>query len=540
MPAHKADGNDLAPNDETFIAELRRLEATGDLVGALRRVQDRRLTPDQLFDFSLSLYEANLAALPLVILQQLQRAGVDSWALHGISALLALRLGEEEIAEASIARFSALLAGNARDRQAARHFLGEMVPRHVLEAFESADEAQVRRWMRLWSAVEPEVMQAFTMPAANRPMDLQRFRHVSSGAGLLTLESPPPGAPRRRRKAVLAARRYWIPQLPATREHEIPVRIAAAMEHCGWEVIRYHLRSFVDPALIADDYRAILELGRDAGADLLVLDDFLCEREGTGVPGEIVRQLRTDRPELRIVGLYLDCWDAAQWDTMEAAGAVLDAAWASMATAVWQRSAFAGKVLLSPLPLGGGFASNTPLRPELSFIGGVQKVNWYRAFWLTAIAEAGLPLRQEISAHEREAGDPLADYKEYMRRLGAAGASLNFARRFNGETVLTGRTFEVPAAGGLLVQERSDDIDLFLTAGQHYLRFETVSDLADIVELLRRTPEAAEEIRRAGSDFVRARYADDKVIGYLDQFLFGRHSAATGIPASTSSRPDGS
>jgi hypothetical protein len=535
-----SDGKDWALVEDAFIEELRRLENAGDLTSALRRVVDRRLTPDQLFNFSLSLYEANLAALPLVILQQLSRAGVESWALHGISAVLALRLGEQEIAEASILRFSALLAGNERDRQVARRFLGDTVSRQVLAAFASGEKGRMQQWARLWSAVEPEVMRAFAKPEAARQVDIERFRQVSGSAALLTLQSPSPGQPRQRRKAVLAARRYWIPQLPATREHEIPVRIAAAMERYGWEVVRFHFRSFADPALIADDYRAIPALCREAGAELIVLDDFLVEREGTAVPGESIRRLRTDCPALRIAGLYLDCWDSEQWDAIEGAAPLLDAAWTTMATALWRRPAFKDKVLLCPLPLGEGFASDVPLAPALSFIGGVQQVNWYRAFWLSAIAEAGLPLRQEISAHEREAGDPLVSYKDYMRRLGAAGASLNFARRFNGAVSLTGRTFEVPAAGGLLVQERSDDIDLFLTAGRHYLRFESVSDLADIVELLRRKPEVAEEIRRAGRDFVRERYADDKIIGYLDHFLFHRHSAATGMPASTSSSPEGS
>jgi hypothetical protein len=87
-------------------------------------------------------------------------------------------------------------------------------------------------------------------------------------------------------------------------------------------------------------------------------------------------------------------------------------------------------------------------------------------------------------------------------------------------------TFETLATGSLLIQERCDDIDLFFVAGRHYLRFETLTDLFDIAALLRSNPERAEAVRREGTAFLAERYSDDKLIGYLDRFLFHRETAA--------------
>jgi spore maturation protein CgeB len=89
--------------------------------------------------------------------------------------------------------------------------------------------------------------------------------------------------------------------------------------------------------------------------------------------------------------------------------------------------------------------------------------------------------------------------------------------------LVTGRSFEILAAGSLLVQEACPDMDCFFIAGEHYLPFSTFAELRGIVDFLRRQPEEAERVRRAGNAFYRARYHDDKLIGYLDHALYGTH-----------------
>jgi hypothetical protein len=368
-------------------------------------------------------------------------------------------------------------------------------------------------------------MQRLEPPPPHHRPDLTRFREPPDSSRLLRFQSPPAGAPRLPRKAVLAIRRLWLPEQPGSREHEIPVRLAAAMSDYGWQPLRYHLRSFDRQATVTEDYRAIAALCRESDADILILDEFWPTRGGNTAPGEILRALKRERPGLRLVGLYLDPWVPEHWDAIEEGADILDCFWAPLVTALWQRPAFRDKTLFAPVPFGGD-AQHAPLRPELAFSGGVQYGNWYRAFWLTAMGDAVLPLRVEVSSHLSEGLNALDGYRAYLQRLGTMGVVLNFSRRSNGSTILTGRTYEVPATGGLLVQERSDDIDLFFVAGRHYLRFETMTDLADIVDLLRTEPERAESIRRAGADFFRENYADDKVIGYLDHFLFHRLARA--------------
>lgn len=175
-------------------------------------------------------------------------------------------------------------------------------------------------------------------------------------------------------------------------------------------------------------------------------------------------------------------------------------------------------------PHGGSYPPPPPLQPILSFGGGVQLSNWDRAFWLAALAEAQLPVRTAVSDHAGDKLGALESYRAYMLKAATGDAVLNFSRRLNGLHTLTGRTFETLATGGLLVQERSDDIDPFFVANRHYLRFETLTDLVDICHLLRAEPGRAEDIRRDGAAFFRERYSDERLIAYLDHALFHHHA----------------
>jgi hypothetical protein len=258
---------------------------------------------------------------------------------------------------------------------------------------------------------------------------------------------------------------------------------------------------------------------------VLILDEFQ-PAQGKGAAGEIIAALRRERPALKLVGLYFDPWAAERWDAMEAGAQYLDCAWSGVPTPVWQRPAFAGKTLLLPYPIGGSYPTPPPLVPRFRFGGGVQLTNWDRAFWAAAMVQAGLPLRIEASNHQDDRRDPFESYRAYMLRGQTGEATLNFARRMNGVCTITGRTFETLGIGGLLVQERADEIDLFFTAGRHYLRFETLTDLFDIAALLRDEPGRADDIRREGAAFFAEHYGDERLIGYLDQFLFHRDSTA--------------
>ncbi len=513
----------MSSADEALIDELVRLERAGDLVGALRLLRSHALSPQDLMTIGVALYRHELSWLPFAIARQLLDAGFENWLLYALSAHLGLRIGQSDAADASADRLEKLLAqADAAEREKARAFLDFCLTRDIVAVFHRGEREKLCAYARLWTIVDPATMQRFALPGPQGRSDPARFLEPAGDERLFHFEAPPADVKRIARKAVLAARRYWYVGRPVSREQDIPVRIAAAMTEYGWPTIRCDLRSFGHRATVTKDYEAIAAQCRRIDADLLVIDEFQPRRLGNTAPGEIVRALKRDLPGLRVVGLYLDPWEPEQFDDIEAGAEIVDAVWSPVVTALWQRPAFRGKTLFFPMPHGGSYTPAVQRRPGLEFHGGVQSSNWDRAFWLEAIAQAGIPLQTTVSTHANDHLDALESYRAYLRKLGGAEASVNFARRGNGIHIhtLTARTFEVPAAGGLLVQERSDDIDRFLVAGRHYLRFEALADLADIAALIRAAPDRIDAVRREGAAFFRARYADDRIVAYLDNALF--------------------
>jgi hypothetical protein len=436
---------------------------------------------------------------------------------------LGLRLGRDEAAARSLSRLGALVAkGNAGPRRNVYELLDPFLARDVIMAAHSGNHALIRALTQLWAVAVPETEGRFAMPPAGRQCDIARFR-VPAESRVVDLMSPPADAPRQARQAVIGIRHLWIPVQPTSREHDIPARVAAALQAYGWQSQRHDLHNLEDPDDVARDYAALAALCRESDADVLILDEFQPDRAGRAA-GEIIRALRRERPNLKIVGLYMDPWVETQWDGIEAGADCLDCVWTPMATEIWQRPAFAGKTLFLPFPHGGEYPETPALQPRFVFQGGVQYSSWDRGLWLAALDEAKLPLRVAVSSHGDDKLDVLASFRAYMREMMTGEAVLNFARRANGTPVVTGRTFETLATTGLLVQERSDMIDRFFVANRHYLRFETVTDLFDIAHLLQTAPDLAEEIRRSGAAFFHERYADERLIGYIDYLLF--HAAS--------------
>ncbi|HEX3969753.1 MAG TPA: glycosyltransferase [Stellaceae bacterium] len=512
--------------EDALINELARLERANDLPSAFRLLVAQPLPPNSLATIAISLYRRDLSALAFLIVQKLLEAGVENWMLHAIAAHLAIRLGQDDMARHCIPRLAQLLA-TAGDAQhaAARQLLDPFLQRDVIMAFHTGNHALTSAYTQVWGAIEPATLTRLAPPPTERVPDLTRFYQPDDGAKLLYPAAPTANLPRAQRRAVLGIRHRWSPEQPDSREHDIPARYVLALESYGWRTNRQDLRSLADAKIVAEDFEAIAALCRETDADLLILDDFQPQR-GNHAAGRIIAALRQERPTLKIVSLYFDPWQPECWNDIEDGAGLLDGIWSLVVTPVWQRPAFAGKTLFLPFPHGGAYPAPLSLKPSFRFGGGVQYTNWDRALWAAAITQAGLPQRIEASQHQEDNRDPLESYRAYMLRAQTGEANLNFARRSNGTRTLTGRTFETLATGGLLVQERSDDIDLFFTAGRHYLRFETLTDLFDIAALLQQDPERAEAIRREGAAFFAERYSDEKLIAYLDQFLFHRESAA--------------
>jgi hypothetical protein len=515
----------VPPTEDALIDELARLERANDLPAAFRLLGAQPLTPNSLATIAISLYRRDLSALAFLIVQKLLEAGIENWMLHAIASHLAIRLGQDDVARHCIPRLAQLLATADAQHAAAQQLLDPFLQRDAIMAFHTGNHALTSAYAQVWGAIDPAAASRLARPSAERVPDFARFLQPGDGAKLLNIAAPAAGHPRVQRRAVLGIRHRWSPEQPDSRAHDIPARYILALESYGWRTHRHDLRSLADAKIVAEDFEAIAALCRETDADLLILDDFQPQR-GDHAAGRIIAALRQDRPALKIVSLYFDPWQPECWNDIEDGASLLDGIWSLVVTPVWQRPAFAGKTLFLPFPHGGAYPAPPPLKPSFRFGGGVQYTNWDRALWAAAITQAALPQRIEASQHQEDNRDPLESYRAYMLRAQTGEASLNFARRSNGTCTLTGRTFETLATGGLLIQERSDDIDLFFTAGRHYLRFETLTDLFDIAHLLATEPARAEAIRREGAAFFAERYSDENLIAYLDQFLFHRESAA--------------
>jgi hypothetical protein len=276
---------------------------------------------------------------------------------------------------------------------------------------------------------------------------------------------------------------------------------------------------------LAEDFDDILAACRDAAAEMLIMDDHfihLVQLDTTWrLRRDLIAALRRDCPGIRIVALQIDAWEIDP-ALLRRSVADIDLLWTiNPALPVWRDPLFAGKVLACPLPHGGHVRppDDTPPR-RIGFIGGLQSYNWHRALWRGLALTHGLPIDWHLSSHGGDGLEPLDSHAAYLARLAACRASLNLSMRPTLARIATDRTIEVPLTGGLLVQEDAEDLDHYLVAGEHYLRFGSFAELRGLVRLIETEPEIVQAIRHAGHRFVAARYADDKLIGYLDFRLF--------------------
>lgn len=293
---------------DELVEKLAQLESAGDLNAGLRLLSTQQLAPDALAALVFALYRRDLSALAFVIVQTLLDNGIELWLLRAISAHLAFRLGQADAGAKSLARLIELFAdAGPEQRRNLSSLLDPFLPRDAVYAAHCSNHALTRALGLLWAVADPDTTRRFALPPPHRQPDIARFRQPGDETKLHRYDVPPGGAPRLTRKAVVAIRHLWFPDQPASREHDVPARIEAAIEAYGWRALRHDLRSLQNPAIVAQDYAAIAALCRDSEADLVILDEFQPNR-GANASGEIIRALRRERPQLKIVGLYMDPW----------------------------------------------------------------------------------------------------------------------------------------------------------------------------------------------------------------------------------------
>jgi hypothetical protein len=140
------------------------------------------------------------------------------------------------------------------------------------------------------------------------------------------------------------------------------------------------------------------------------------------------------------------------------------------------------------------------------FVGGISWFNVARVVWWAESARRGLPLDFFESRHLE--GAPRSD-QDYVNLFAAHQLALNFTRRSGGPTIMTGRSLDIPLAGGVLVEEASADSAYFMTPGEHYVPFETLDDLAALIPALLADPDRRAALRDAGRRWVETYFTGD-------------------------------
>ena len=174
------------------------------------------------------------------------------------------------------------------------------------------------------------------------------------------------------------------------------------------------------------------------------------------------------------------------------------------------RGAGAGAVLLSgnaydpdvhkPMPPSvGGLEGYTC---DVSFIG-----RWEpdREAWLTRVAETGIKLAVRGIQWDRVRSDILrqAVYPgpalglEYARAISAARINLAFLSRLAGDAI-TQRSVEIPACGGFMLAERTDEHLAHFTEGIEVAYFDGIEELLEKISYYLSHPDERRRIAQAG------------------------------------------
>lgn len=140
------------------------------------------------------------------------------------------------------------------------------------------------------------------------------------------------------------------------------------------------------------------------------------------------------------------------------------------------------------------------------FAGSIAWFNYTRVAWWAETARRGLPIDFLETLHHE--GPPRSD-RAYAELLAQYQIALNFTARTGDLRIMTGRTLDVPLAGGVLVEEHTENTDFFLSPGTHYVPFTTLDDLAAVLAALLADPVRRERIRCAGQRWVETYFTGD-------------------------------
>ena len=452
--------------------------------------------------------------------------------LHPITAL-ALGLGgvifnsvEDELQGRNALRSAVDHLDSAQQASIYAEITSRVIPNIVNYAFLRDDTATLLRLLELFKAATPRFRDMFDLAALPAPLDIEEMRRRGRArAQLVRFPGLPPGTPKQARRGIVALREHYLGASDAklSRPHDIGPRVTAALNSYGWPT-KFFGMSFSDPQA---DFRGIAAMCRETGAEFVILDDNMVQNfAARRWRSEMIAQLRWEMPNLKVVSIYLDPWVFTPAELIETS-AMVDLIWSASPTlAALRHPAFADRVFMAPFPVGVDFDQPpAPLRPRMTFAGGVMGYNWHRALWLGMAQREGLPIERQLSTHTPDGLPVLDSYSAYLRRLANATCSLDFTMRSDLSFIAPARAFESISSGALLVEEMSPDIDHYFVAGEHYLAYSSFPELRAVAQFIEHNRAEAESIRKNGTDFFRSNYSDDKTMANLDLRLFHGNDA---------------
>ncbi|MBF0185798.1 MAG: glycosyltransferase family 1 protein [Magnetococcales bacterium] len=570
----------MAETNPTLLDEVLRLETEGDLPGMMAAITSRPFQQMETLSILQTLLSQRRLRAALLLAMLLHKNNIAHWMVSLALAFGGLVYKREEEEAIGFSRLQEQMAGMSvpnrnmvlqqlvnplQELLVEQHLVdksGESTPavdhlnasmarmveyhlRHKAQSLESHPLSDEEWWrvLQFCRAIHPLYGKLFDLQAPIPRYTLDNLQQAGRArADLLRYPSPDPAAPRVRRRVMMFIRDFYIPR-----------RIKVGMERYGWDVI-YH--GTISWQMSAEDILSVIAQCRQQQTELLVLHfDQVVGAKHMRPIFDMLTLLRQELPGIKLVVITCDIWGLRK-DTPEGAPdqqinpfarqfiALFDAIWASDSPSLptlRDDPLFAERIIHLHVP-HAGFDSlpEGPLRLPMLYIGSEVEKRLTRKFYLLACDRLGLPVERKdhffipdknlapLELWIPEGSESLISYGQHMRRLHEATCCLHFSRapepRPFWHGIVTHRSFEVPLSGSLLIQEYATDMCRYFIPGEHYLEFDSVAELAGIVHFIIKRPEEAEEIRRAGNAFAREQYSDNKLIGYLEQFLWPQGS----------------
>ena len=440
--------------------------------------------------------------------------------------------------EIELADDATLVVAEAKSVEAALHSMHAAAVIHdiklrAIECCRAGEHRRASRLLRLIAAIDGPIDRCYADGMLSRrsscvdllrpPVDPAPPRFLAE----MNVASWPVATLRDRCRGMrlLHVRRYAYFNNPA-RQHEVQDKVTRSATDWGFMVREFNAMALPGPD--TETYAASLRQAIDEFEPDLIFYDELFMSGVSAQPGhgdDIATVLEDARRRrgVRVVKGYTDVWYVTTY-TPDALFKHLDRCFDVVQhchPAVLDRGTDAEKAAVFCYPTPHFTAAPTVdagTVPRAGFVGSVTLINIARLVWWAECACAGLPF--DFIEGQVQTAEHITDL-DYANSLRAYQLSVNFTMRPTGARILTGRAIEVPLVGGVLIEEDGPDTRYFMTPGVHYVPYETLSDLAEILPVLLKDEARRKQLAAAGQAWSARYFTGDYFWAGLLHRLYG-------------------